>query len=206
MRSRTQATAAALLAAFSCPAGLAAQDRTDAELGEIFRTQIDSIAEAERDRSLGATRGLVLTNVASPAPDAAVSGAAQPAEGSITAEPVQHWTLPQDQQVNIRVNFGFDSAALAADQQPKLRQLCAVMDEAGVALFRIVGHTDAAGEAAYNQQLSVLRAEEVKRFFIEDCGIEATRLEAIGVGKQFLYDAADPLAAENRRVEFQALS
>lgn len=194
MTTQTPLTAAALLAVLCCPAGLAAQDRSDPDLREIFR---EAIVEAEQDRSLGATRGLVLTDVARHArcrgdgPGQSVSGA--------TAKPVQHWSLPRDQQVNIRVTFGFDSAALAADQEPKLRQLCAVMDEAGIALFRIVGHTD----AAYSQQLSVLRAEEVKRIFIEECGSDASRLEAIGVGKQFPYNPAHPLAGGNRRVEFQ---
>jgi OOP family OmpA-OmpF porin len=51
-----------------------------------------------------------------------------------------------------------------------------------------------------------LRAEEVKRRLVSDCGIEATRLQAMGLGERFLYDEADPKAAENRRVEFQAMS
>lgn len=123
------------------------------------------------------------------------------------AEPVQaHVTLPADEQVFVRVTFAFDSAALEADQKPALRQLCKAMEEADVRHFRIIGHTDATGSARYNQQLSVLRAEEVKRFFVEDCGVAPARLEAIGVGKDYPFNARDPYAAENRRVEFQAMS
>ncbi len=51
--------------------------------------------------------------------------------------------LPEEQQVNLRVNFAFDSAAIAEAEKPKLRQLCSVMEETGVQLFRIIGHTDA---------------------------------------------------------------
>jgi len=114
--------------------------------------------------------------------------------------------VPQDLQVNVRIEFGLDSAALSPDQKPKLQQLCSVMKAADIQLFRIVGHTDATGSAEYNERLSLMRAQEVQRYFINDCGIEAGRLEAVGLGKRFLLNADDPSAEENRRVEFQALS
>ena len=41
---------------------------------------------------------------------------------------------------------------------------------------------------------------------VTDCGIAATRLEAIGLGERFLSNDGDPRAPENRRVEFQAMS
>jgi outer membrane protein OmpA-like peptidoglycan-associated protein len=119
---------------------------------------------------------------------------------------VSHWILPEEQQVNIRVNFAFDSAAIAEPEKPKLRELCSVIDAAGIEHFRIIGHTDATGDARYNQRLSVQRAEEVKQFFVDDCGIAADRLEAIGVGMQFPFNESDPRGGENRRVEFQAIS
>ena len=52
----------------------------------------------------------------------------------------------------------------------------------------------------------MLRAEEVQRFFVDECGIPAERTQAVGVGEQFPYDDHDPAAAANRRVEFQAMS
>ena len=33
-----------------------------------------------------------------------------------------------------------------------------------------------------------LRAEEVKRFFVSDCGVSADRLDAVGMGEQLPYD------------------
>ena len=80
------------------------------------------------------------------------------------------------------------------------------MQNVDVEMFRIVGHTDAAGSASYNERLSLLRAEEVKRHLVSDCGIAETRLQAVGVGEQFPLDKDDPRADVNRRVEFQALS
>jgi OmpA-OmpF porin, OOP family len=241
------ALAAFCLAAGGLPA--AAQERTDAELGALFRNQIDLFDTARTDPQAALTRGLVLSPVApseaNPAPAATAStaapaapsvaiaqpqapatpGAGAPAptldltQGTtapgapappvatvVEAAPLQHGILPREQQVNVQVRFAFDSAALADDQKPVLLQLCRVMDQENIQHFRIIGHTDASGSLAYNQNLSLLRAREVKRFFTDECGIAETRLEAIGVGPQFLYNAEDPLSGENRRVEFQAMS
>jgi outer membrane protein OmpA-like peptidoglycan-associated protein len=128
--------------------------------------------------------------------------AAPAAETPVTA----HWTLPRSEQVNVQVTFAFDSAVLAESQKPILRTVCSALDKAQVGVLRIVGHTDAAGPARYNQKLSVLRAEEVGRFFVNECGVAPDRLQAVGVGEQFPYDLRNPLAGINRRVEFQAIS
>lgn len=114
--------------------------------------------------------------------------------------------LPDELQVNVRISFDYDSATIKADQQPILDQMCRVITASDIKLFRIMGHTDSAGSDAYNEQLSLARAEEVKRRLVSDCGIDASRLEPMGLGERFLADPADPAAAENRRVEFQALS
>lgn len=114
--------------------------------------------------------------------------------------------MPADLGVNIRIEFAFDSAALDEAQKPKLQKLCNVMKASDINLFRIIGHTDAKGSDDYNERLSRLRAEEVQRFFINDCGVDAGRLEAVGLGERFLLEDATPESDENRRVEFQALS
>ena len=121
-------------------------------------------------------------------------------------DPTQVGILPEELQVNVRISFDYDSATIKADQLAVVEQMCRVMKGSDIKLFRIMGHTDSAGTDAYNENLSLLRAEEVKRRLVSDCGIDATRLEAMGLGERFLADPADPKAAENRRVEFQALS
>ena len=83
----------------------------------------------------------------------------------------------------MQVTFAFDSAVLADSQKPMLRTVCSAVAKAGVGVLRIVGHTDAAGSAGYNQKLSVLRAEEVERFFVNDCRVAPDRLQAVGVGR-----------------------
>jgi outer membrane protein OmpA-like peptidoglycan-associated protein len=135
---------------------------------------------------------------------AEVVAAAAPAQTA--AQPDVYGVLPQDIQVNLNIRFGFDSAAIADDQLPVLTQMCTVMKASDINLFRIVGHTDASGSDDYNEQLSALRAQEVARWLVSDCGIDGSRIETLGLGERVLKNPSDPRAEENRRVEFQALS
>ncbi len=208
------AAGAALLLVLVGP--VASQDLTDEQMADRFRQQLETFRAARESGDLGASRGLVLTPVqpaveagtgatvtaTSPAATATVT-ATDPATPEVT---LSNYTLPEDQQVNVQVRFAFDSAALDQSARAALQQVCVVLDGAGINVLRIVGHTDASGNAAYNQRLSVLRAEEVQRFFVTNCGIDTGRLQAVGVGEQFPFDEVDPFAGENRRVEFQAMS
>jgi outer membrane protein OmpA-like peptidoglycan-associated protein len=164
------------------PMPAAAQDLTESEIAERFQRQ--------------ATRGLVI------APQ--TGGAAQNADTAPST--VVYTELPADERVNINIPFDFDSAALREDQKPRLAAFCNVMRDAGDQTFLIVGHTDASGSAAYNERLSLLRAEEVKRYLVSDCGIAQSRLETQGAGMRHPLDADDPRAPANRRVEFQLIS
>lgn len=146
------------------------------------------------------TRGLVLAPTVDPDSDASEAAAETAAADQTYVE------LAPEEQVNVQIRFDFDSAALREDQKPKLSTLCQVMKTADIQLFRIVGHTDSAGSASYNESLSLLRAQEVKRHLVNECGITAERLEAVGVGERFPLDKDDPRNDLNRRVEFQALS
>lgn len=148
------------------------------------------------------TRGLVV------APAVEGTSEAGAAEAGTTAVAAADGYVAQDasDQVNIAISFDFDSATLRADQKPKLASMCEAMSGVDVQVFRIIGHTDASGSDSYNQRLSQLRAEEVKRFLVSECGIDQSRLEAVGVGKAHLLDTENPRADANRRVEFQVVS
>lgn len=202
------AAAAFLAASLASSSATSAQGLSESEIAGRFRTQLSSIGAAEADPALGKTRGLVLVDVSkegAPAP-ATDAGPAPALKLEAAAGSASHWELPKELQVNVRVTFAFDSAALAPSQEPVLREVCGALGDAGVGVLRIVGHTDATGPWSYNQKLSELRAEEVKRFFVSDCGVAPERLQAVGVGEQFPFDDAAPEAAVNRRVEFQAIS
>lgn len=144
------------------------------------------------------------TTVAAAAPPPEPAGVTTAADG-VTTVPAAYTEIDRTEQVNVRIEFDFDSAVLRDSEKPKLAALCTAMKTIGGA-FRIVGHTDAAGTDEYNEKLSLLRAEEVKRHLVGECGLPADDLQAVGVGKRFLFDAEDPRSDQNRRVEFQALS
>lgn len=175
--------------------GLAAAD------GGLAQSAIDMTAEEITDAfTKQKTRGLVIV------PSGQQSGSAATESTSvITRENPAYSAVARDDQVNVQIAFDFDSAALRDDQKPKLDTLCQVMRSIDVAVFQIIGHTDSSGTAQYNQRLSLLRAQEVKRHLVNTCGLDANRLEAIGMGESVPFDAANPRADVNRRVEFQAL-
>lgn len=155
----------------------------------------EEIADAFKKQK---TRGLVIVP----------TGQQNSSEDTATVTPAaakEYTAVEREDQVNIQISFDFDSAALRDDQKPKLTTLCEVMKSVDVSVFQIVGHTDSSGSADYNERLSLLRAQEVKRHLVSDCGLEENRLEAIGLGESAPFDTADPRADINRRVEFQAL-
>ncbi len=168
-----------------------AQSATDPEMTE--QQILDAFARQK-------TRGLAIAP-AQPADGAVPTAAAAP---EATTE-VSFDAVPRDEQVNVNIAFDFDSAALRADQKPRLETLCNAMRQTDAQTFRILGHTDASGSADYNKRLSLLRAEEVKRHLVSNCGIAAERMIAVGVGEQYPYDPDDPRGDVNRRVEFQVL-
>jgi outer membrane protein OmpA-like peptidoglycan-associated protein len=165
------------------------------QIGDIFKKQ--------------KTRGLVLAPTTATTTETATTTAATTtatAAATTVAAASEYTQLGEDETIAVQITFDFDSAALRGDQKGKLGNLCAAMQSADVGLFRIIGHTDASGSASYNERLSLLRAQEVKRHMVNECGISESKLEAIGVGEEFPSNTANPRADENRRVEFQALS
>ncbi len=158
----------------------------------------DKSAEEIRDLLNQQTRGLILA----PSNSAAAGSGAEIKE---TTES-EYTPVTEAVRINIPIVFDFDSALIRADQRRRLETVCEGVRTSTVSRLQIIGHTDASGSVAYNANLSKLRADEVKRFLVDECGIEASRLEAIGAGEEFLANPGDPDAEENRRVEFQALS
>lgn len=101
------------------------------------------------------------------------------------------------------VHFAFDSAKLRPEAEQQLQEgLRKLQDNTGVNVD-IIGHTDSIGTEAYNQDLSMRRAQSVADYMVSH-GISRSRLSVSGRGE------SDPVAtnetkagrAENRRVEF----
>lgn len=193
-------TVSALALAIALSVGVS--DRAAAQSSESGGMTAEEIMQAFEKQK---TRGLVLVPSESPAPVEPTTEAATTVTTSVTTAETTYTEVDKADQVNIKIKFDFDSATLRDDQKPQLATLCQVMKAVDVQLFQIVGHTDSSGSASYNENLSLLRAKEVKRHLVSECGIPETRLEAVGMGESVPFNAADPRSDENRRVEFQAL-
>jgi OmpA-OmpF porin, OOP family len=130
------------------------------------------------------------------APTTLEPAAAATATGAAPARPAAALSLP--------VQFGFDSAELLPAARPQLDALAeGIRMVPDLQAVVIEGHTDALGGEAYNDKLSQRRAQAVKRYLVAMHGIDAARLRAVGLGEQAPLRGLDPLAAENRRVQFR---
>jgi OOP family OmpA-OmpF porin len=102
--------------------------------------------------------------------------------------------------------FDFDKSVLKPEGKAKLDDLVSKVQGINLEVIIAVGHTDSVGTDAYNQKLSVRRAEAVKAYLTSK-GIEANRVYTEGKGE------AQPVAdnktksgrAQNRRVEIEVV-
>jgi OOP family OmpA-OmpF porin len=100
--------------------------------------------------------------------------------------------------------FDFDSAVLKPGGKEALDGLVAKLANTEVDSIQVTGHTDSVGGDAYNDKLSLKRAEAVKAYLVSK-GIAADKLHTAGAGKR--QPVADNKTAEgrakNRRVEVE---
>ena len=103
--------------------------------------------------------------------------------------------------------FDFDKAVLKPEAKTKLDDMAAKLKGINLEVVIAVGHTDSVGSDAYNQKLSIKRAEAVKAYLVSNGGIEASRVYTEGKGKK--QPVADNKTAEgrtkNRRVEIEVV-
>lgn len=100
--------------------------------------------------------------------------------------------------------FEYDSATLKPAAAESLAKLGTLIARNAGSTFRIEGHTDSFGSDAYNMDLSLRRAAEVKRWLQANMGIAEERITTAGLGKSRLLVPGTLSIAEqqmNRRVE-----
>lgn len=143
---------------------------------------------------------------AAPAP--APAPAAAPAPAPAAPAPVVVPVAPATEKVSFAADafFDFDKADLKKEGKAKLDDLADKVKGLTLEVVIAVGHTDAKGGDAYNQKLSVKRAEAVKTY-LSGKGIETSRIYTEGKGKSqpVADNKTDAGRAKNRRVEIEVV-
>ncbi|WP_026878937.1 OmpA family protein [Ignatzschineria larvae DSM 13226] len=109
----------------------------------------------------------------------------------------------QDLTFSADTFFDFDKATLRPQGRELLNKVAAelVKNENGVKSISLTGFTDSVGSAAYNQKLSLRRADSVRDYLIER-GVSPSLITAQGDGISYTFDNATAEGrAKNRRVD-----
>lgn len=172
-------------------------------------TTADQIIEGLRPRS-GATRGLRSVPSTSeglravPSDAGATTPGAKPAAGDAVTRTAPPPPPDYRPSVNLTVQFATGSAELTPAARRSLNDLGRALSSHELADYRflIEGHTDTVGSRAYNLDLSERRAQAARQYLIENFGIDASRLEAVGRGEDDLLIRTPDQTPEarNRRV------
>jgi OOP family OmpA-OmpF porin len=135
--------------------------------------------------------------VAAPAPAPAAAAPAPAPAPAVTASKVTY---------SADAFFDFDKSVLKPEGKAKLDDLVDKIKGIKLEVIIAVGHTDSIGTVAYNQKLSVRRAEAVKAY-LETKGIEKNRIYTEGKGKSqpIASNATAAGRAKNRRVEIEVV-
>lgn len=80
--------------------------------------------------------------------------------------------------------FEFDKAVLTPEAQANLNRTADLVREGGAGTVRVLGHTDAKGDDAYNDSLSKRRGEAVVAWFKSQPGLAARDFAVEGRGKR----------------------
>ena len=116
--------------------------------------------------------------------------------------------MPTSEKVSFAAEalFDFDKAIVKPAGKAALDDLLMKLQGMNTEVMVTVGHTDSVGSDAYNQKLSLRRAEAVKAYLVSK-GIEASRVYVEGKGES--QPVADNKTAEgrakNRRVTVEVV-
>lgn len=136
-------------------------------------------------------------------------GGGAKAPAPVVAEPVAEVVyeevveVAEPVRVELDVKFDFDKAVVKQDSYSDIENLAEFMKQFPQTATTVEGYTDSVGNPAYNQKLSERRAGAVRDVLVNQYGVEADRVNAVGYGKD--RPAADNATREgraiNRRVE-----
>jgi len=146
-----------------------------------------------------------------PAPKPAPPPAPKPAPPAPAPEkpkPAPEKPKPVAEKVTFAADvlFDFDKAVIKPEGKSKLDDISNKVRGINLEVVIAIGHADSIGSDAYNQRLSVRRAESVKAYLVSK-GIEPNRIYTEGKGEK--QPVADNKTrdgrAKNRRVEIEVI-
>lgn len=147
-------------------------------------------------------------------PDLVPKPVVTPATPPVTPPPgVTPPVVPSAEKITFAADafFDFDKSTLKPEGKAKLDDLVGKLGAINLEVIIAVGHTDSIGSVAYNQKLSVRRAESVKAYLVSK-GVEANRIYTEGKGKSqpvapnTINGKDNPAGrAKNRRVEIEVV-
>jgi outer membrane protein OmpA-like peptidoglycan-associated protein len=134
-------------------------------------------------------------------------GVPGPDLGEMTAEEAAAEAKTAGVLRTTRIRFAYDRADILPESDSALQTVAEVLRQNQDWRVLVEGHTDKRGNDCYNLGLSQRRAEAVRRFLIDRCGIAENRLKAIGFGETLplIDEETDEAYAANRRVEFRLM-
>jgi OOP family OmpA-OmpF porin len=102
--------------------------------------------------------------------------------------------------------FDFDKAVLKPAAKTSLDNLSGQIKSLALEVVIATGHTDSVGTDAYNQKLSVRRADAVKKYLVSK-GIADSRIQIEGKGESqpVADNKTDDGRAKNRRVQIEVI-
>ncbi|WP_322031578.1 OmpA family protein [Paraburkholderia sp. J76] len=111
---------------------------------------------------------------------------------------------PRTITLNADANFAFDKADLLPAGKQSLDQFVRESDGVNIGTVVIDGHTDSVGSKAYNDRLSLRRAQAVRNY-LQSRGLHAGQYEVHGYGfsKPVASNSTAEGRAKNRRVEIE---
>lgn len=114
--------------------------------------------------------------------------------------------ISEDRLVLVGVTFAFDKSDLLPASYSVLDRAVTLLSGKPDVKVEIEGYTDYVGTEAYNQQLSVERAQTVKTYLVSR-GIAANRLTTIGYGENnpVVDNKTEEGRAMNRRIVFRII-
>jgi outer membrane protein OmpA-like peptidoglycan-associated protein len=105
--------------------------------------------------------------------------------------------------IDLEIHFDYNSAAISKASVTAVQELGKALSNPTLkgSTFVVAGHTDGIGSDAFNQDLSERRADTIKKYLVQNFGINGSDLVTVGYGKTKLKDAQDPTDPINRRVQ-----